>query len=40
MIGAAGRYNTPGIVGMAKALELAYAELDERTAHYRRCATN
>ncbi len=29
-----GTYNTPGIVGMAKALELAYAELDERTAHY------
>lgn len=29
-----GTYNTPGIIGMAKALELAYAELDERTAHY------
>ncbi len=30
-----GTYNTPGIVGMAKALELAYDEFDERTAHYR-----
>lgn len=30
----AGTYNTPGIVGMAKALELAYSELDERTAHF------
>ncbi len=29
-----GTYNTPGIVGMAKALELAYAEQDARTAHY------
>ncbi len=29
-----GTYNTPGIVGMAKALELAYEELDARTAHY------
>ena len=29
-----GTYNTPGIVGMAKALELAYAELNARTAHY------
>lgn len=30
----AGTLNTPGIVGMALALELAYAELPERTAHY------
>lgn len=30
-----GTYNTPGIVGMAKALELAYEEYDERTTHYR-----
>jgi cysteine desulfurase len=30
----AGTHNTPFIVGMAKALELAYAELDKRTAHY------
>jgi cysteine desulfurase len=29
----AGTSNTPGIVGMAKALELAYAEFDVRTAH-------
>lgn len=29
----AGTHNTPGIVGMAKALELAYAEYDERIAH-------
>ncbi|MBK9749764.1 MAG: cysteine desulfurase [Chloroflexi bacterium] len=29
----AGTSNTPGIVGMAKALELAYAEFDARTAH-------
>ncbi|MBK8028142.1 MAG: cysteine desulfurase [Chloroflexi bacterium] len=29
----AGTSNTPGIVGMAKALELAYAEFDDRTAH-------
>ncbi len=31
----AGTHNTPFIVGMAKALELAYEELDERNAHYR-----
>jgi cysteine desulfurase len=30
-----GTYNTPGIVGMAKALELAYSELDARTAQFR-----
>lgn len=30
----AGTHNTPFIVGMAKALELAYAEFDERVAHY------
>ncbi|MEO8397815.1 MAG: cysteine desulfurase family protein [Chloroflexota bacterium] len=30
-----GTYNTPGIVGMAKALELAYSELDTRTAQFR-----
>jgi cysteine desulfurase len=30
----AGTHNTPLIVGLAKALELAYDELDERTAHY------
>lgn len=30
-----GTYNTPGIVGMAKALELAYEEYDQRIAHYR-----
>lgn len=30
----AGTHNTPLIVGMAKALELAYDELGERTAHY------
>jgi cysteine desulfurase len=30
----AGTHNTPFIVGMAKALELTYDELDERTAHY------
>ncbi len=28
-----GTYNTPGIVGMAKALELAHSEWDARTAH-------
>ena len=32
----AGTHNVPLIVGMAKALELAYADLPERTAHYRR----
>jgi cysteine desulfurase len=31
----AGTHNTPGIVGMAKALELAYAERETRTAHFR-----
>jgi cysteine desulfurase len=31
----AGTLNTPLIVGMAKALELAYDELDERVAHLR-----
>lgn len=30
----AGTHNTPFIVGLAKALELAYAERDERLAHY------
>ena len=30
----AGTHNTPFIVGMAKALELAYDELEERTGHY------
>ncbi len=30
-----GTLNTPGIVGMAKALEIAYAQFDEYTAHYR-----
>lgn len=28
-----GTHNTPGIVGMALALEIAYAEIDSRTAH-------
>lgn len=31
----AGTLNTPGIVGMAEALRLAYAELPERSKHYR-----
>jgi cysteine desulfurase len=31
----AGTSNTPFIVGLAKALEIAYAELDEHNAHYR-----
>lgn len=31
----AGTHNTPFIVGMAKALELAYAEREGRVAHYR-----
>ncbi len=31
----AGTSNTPFIVGLAKALEIAYAELDENNAHYR-----
>lgn len=30
----AGTHNTPGIVGLAAALKLAYEELDARTAHY------
>ncbi len=30
----AGTHNTPFIVGMARALELAYDELEERTSHY------
>lgn len=30
----AGTHNTPGIVGMAKALELAYTEREARNAHY------
>lgn len=30
-----GTHNTPFIVGMARALELAYEEYDERVAHYR-----
>lgn len=32
----AGTHNTPYIVGMAKALELAYAEQDTRLKHYRK----
>ena len=32
----AGTHNTPFIVGMAKALELAYAECTERVAHYQK----
>ena len=32
----AGTHNTPFIVGLAKALELAYAENDDRLAHYRK----
>ena len=32
----AGSHNTALIVGMAKALELAYADCDERTRHYQR----
>ncbi len=31
----AGTHNVPLIVGMAKALELAYSDLEARTAHYR-----
>lgn len=31
----AGTHNTPGIVGMAKALQLAYEEYEARTAHFR-----
>ncbi len=30
-----GTHNTPGIVGLAAALELAYAEFPQRTAHYK-----
>src|SRR5258706_1570787 len=32
----AGTHNVPLIVGMAKALELAYSDFDTRTTHYRR----
>src|SRR5581483_5564781 len=32
----AGTHNVPLIVGMAKALELAYSDLEERTTEYRR----
>ncbi|MCS7069971.1 MAG: cysteine desulfurase [Anaerolinea sp.] len=32
----AGTLNTPGIIGMARALALAHEERDARTAHYRR----
>jgi cysteine desulfurase len=32
----AGTHNVPLIVGMAKALELAYADLDAQVSHYRR----
>jgi cysteine desulfurase len=32
----AGTLNTPGIVGMAEALRLAYAEREVRVTHYRR----
>jgi cysteine desulfurase len=32
----AGTHNTPFIVGLAKALQLAYEEYDERLAHYTR----
>lgn len=32
----AGTHNTPFIVGLAKALELAYTEQDERLAHYKK----
>src|SRR5687768_2960295 len=30
----AGTHNTPFIIGLAKALELAFEEFDERVAHY------
>lgn len=32
----AGTLNTPGIIGMARALTLAYEEFEARTSHYRR----